>query len=328
MSAAEANNATARIAAKWFQAAEASGDFMGIRYGRGTVGSEAVSWTFVPHAECDGIGGFARLLREQGDVLPTLPTTTNPKRGWVRPVWNLWRASRADNDCALRADWALYDTNPAGASQAVAWHLFTEAETQQIRQYCRQHSVSVNSYLLQQLDLAVRPDIHSPEGTVRWIVPVNLRGAVNHGDDTANHVSYIQPCIGVGATVSAIQQQIDQRLRRNEHWGNYLVMLWVGGLVSAGAMLQLVLKDRTKPQGNIGAFSNLGVWDSTQTMASEDFWLFCPPVSKGQLLGAGCVTFQNRLSLTLQGHPGLSDRPELAKNWVARGVEGARCAAS
>ena len=42
---------------------------------------------------------------------------------------------------------------------------------------------------------------------------------------------------------------------------------------------------------------------------SGDGWLFCPPVVTGQLLGAGCVTFQGRLGLAIQGRPmGLMER--------------------
>ncbi|MDG2323631.1 MAG: hypothetical protein P8M08_08935, partial [Akkermansiaceae bacterium] len=77
-------------------------------------------------------------------------------------------------------------------------------------------------------------------------------------------------------------------------------------------------RDRTKPAGNIGAFSNLGVWDPDKTIETSDCWLFCPPVVKGQLLGAGCVTFQGRLGLTIQSHPALQNPPEIPKTWLNR----------
>jgi hypothetical protein len=308
--------------AQWFRVAEQSGDFMGIRYGRAKIGSDSIKWSFIPHDECDGIGGFARMLRARGSPLTTLPTTANPRRGWIRPLWQLWRASRQPANCSLREDWMLYNENPPGPSQAVAWHLFSETETAQIRKSCRQRSVSVNSYLLQQLDQAVRPDLHQPSAILEWMIPVNLRGDVIHLDDTANHVSYISPTLSPSDSLQSIQQQIRGRLSRSEHWGHYLVMLCVGKLLSERAMLKLISQERNKPQGNIGAFSNLGVWDSARRLDPQDFWLFCPPVAQGQLLGAGCLTYQNRLSLTLQGHPGLSDRPQLAQEWMARWLKG------
>ena len=83
----------------------------------------------------------------------------------------------------------------------------------------------------------------------------------------------------------------------------------------------LLSKDRAKPAGNIGSFSNLGVWDVGKTPASGDGWLFCPPVVTGQLLGAGCVTFQGRLGLAIQGHSCLSSTPSVAMGWMGRWLE-------
>ncbi|MGJ8638579.1 MAG: hypothetical protein ACSHYA_04225 [Opitutaceae bacterium] len=311
-------SSTAEIAGQWFGAAEETGDYMGIRYGRGQIGSDAIEWSFVPHQDCDGIGGFARLLRAHGAELETLPRTSQPNRGILRPLWNLWRATLEPNHCAVRADWKLHQERRTGPSTAIAWHLFTEDETEQIRQQCRQQAISVNSYLLKQLDQAVRPDIHRPDACLQWMVPVNLRGDVIHTDDTANHVSYVKPRINATDTAANIQQQINGRLTRGEHRGSYLVMLALGKLFSHPSKIKIIAKDRTKSAGNIGAFSNLGVWDSEKSINTDNFWLFCPPVAQGQLLGAGCVSFQGRLGLTLQASPSLSDQPELANGWMNR----------
>lgn len=311
-------SAAAGIAGQWFRAAQETGDYMGIRYGRGKPGSETIEWFFVPHEVCDGIGGFARLLRGHGIELESLPRTAQPSRGILRPLWNLWRAALEPNHCATREDWKLYQDRRTGPSTAITWHLFTEDDTEQIRQHCRQQSISVNSYLLKQLDQAVRPDIHRPDACLQWMVPVNLRGDVIHADDTANHVSYVKPRINATDTTAEIQQQINRRLTRGEHRGSYLMMVVLGKLLSHKTKLKIVAHDRTRSAGNIGAFSNLGVWDSEKAIDTEHFYLFCPPVAQGQLLGAGCVTFQGRLGLSLQASPSLSNQPELATGWMER----------
>ncbi len=76
------------IAAEWFLASEASGDFMGIRYGRKPANTEEVDWSFISHCDCDGIGGFAKLLRKQGANLQTLPETKYPNHRIIQPLWN------------------------------------------------------------------------------------------------------------------------------------------------------------------------------------------------------------------------------------------------
>lgn len=293
---------------------------MGIRFGCLRQGSQEIEWSYVSHCECDGIGAFVRLLRGRGVTLDTLPTTNVPCRAVITPLWNLWKNRQIPDDCAQRNDWH-FDKHPhSGPSEAVAWHLFSEAETTNIVRRCRRLQVSVNSFLLKQLDQAVRPDIRRPDARIPWMVPVNLRGDFHLADDTENHVSCVDVLIASNDSPQAIHQQIQQRLQRGEHRANYL-LLGVGKLLSLGFKVKLLSRNRSKPNGNIGAFSNLGVWDSEKKAPNDHSWLFCPPVVDGQLLGAGCVTFQNRLALTVQAHPSQSRKPEMAACWMTRWVE-------
>ncbi|MEJ6730342.1 MAG: hypothetical protein QNK83_14375 [Akkermansiaceae bacterium] len=307
------------LTARWFQAVEATGDFMGIRYGRKPASSEEVEWAFVSHCDCDGIGGFARLLRNSGAKLHVLPETKHPNREIIKPLWKLWRKSRSVGKVATRQDWDLSKRQEAGSSQVVAWHLFTEEETEQIRQNCRRMNVTVNSFLLKYLDQAVRPDLKKSTAAIPWMIPVNLRGDIKHDDDTENHVSCVEPLVAAEDSPEDIQRQIRHCLASGEHRANYLI-LGMGRFLSPRAKINLISKNRDKPEGNIGAFSNLGVWDREKVIDTSDSWFFCPPVCKGQLLGAGCVTFQNRLSLTIQANLNFPDQPDIAKTWMARWI--------
>lgn len=305
------------IASQWFRASEATGDFMGIRYGRIPQGADEVEWAFVSHCECDGIGGLVRLLREQGAEIANLPETQHPCRGVIGPLWRLWRGRGQEPECADRRDWRLPAPAGTGDGMAVAWHLFTEEETQEIRARCQRQQVTVNSLLLKHLDQAIRPEIRKPQAKIPWMIPVNLRGDIHHADATENHVSCVEVRIAADDSAGAIQQQLRDRLRRGEHRANAL-LLEAGRFLSHGAKVRFLAKDRCKPAGNIGAFSNLGVWDSERKLETRDSWLFCPPVVKGQLLSAGCVTFQNRLGLVIQGRPGLAAAGGLTSTWMRR----------
>lgn len=315
--------------AKWFSAAESTGDFLDIRYGR--ISDEKVSkeveWCFVSHVECDGIGAFAQLLRQDGAELPKLPQTRNPNRQIIKPIWNFiyqnfLRSTPTSERSPNSENWALANTekNVASKSEALAWHLFTEEETESIRQRCRQMKVTVNSYLLKHLDQAVRSDLKLPHSDIPWMIPVNLRGDIQYADDTENHVSCVEPVISEDDSAAEIQRKIRHQFTLGEHRTKHLI-LKLGGFLNKRARVRFINKLRSNTKGNIGAFSNLGVWDSEKKIKNEDSWFFCPPVGKGQLLGAGCVTFQNRLSLTIQAHSDLSDKPELAKAWMQRWVD-------
>ena len=294
---------------------------MGIRYGRIPHGAEEVEWYFVHHSECDGIGGFARILRERGAKLPELPGTKNTSRGVIAPLWRLWRGARRNSECADCRDWKISGSPGAEPCRAVAWHLFTERETKDIRESCQRECVTVNSLLLKHLDQAIRPEIKRPQLKIPWTIPVNLRGDINHVDDTENHVSCVNPLVAADDSAEQIQKQIRRRLESGEHRAKHLI-LELGRFLSHAAKVKLLIKDRANPAGNIGAFSNLGVWDPEKKIATDDSWVFCPPVVTGQLLGAGCVTFQNRLCLAIQTHSGVSLSPDIAATWMKRWVEG------
>jgi hypothetical protein len=77
-------------------------------------------------------------------------------------------------------------------------------------------------------------------------------------------------------------------------------------------------------QWNLGSFSNLGNWDSEKEITQagcQGKWLFCPPVLRCQLIGAGCVTFQNQLSLMIQAHSELTTDSNLCKGWMQNWVK-------
>lgn len=306
-------------AADWFRASEGAGDFMGIRYGRMEEGGE-VEWHFVAHEECDGLGALGRLLREEGSDIGALPQTGHPCRGVIGPLWRAWRAGRKAakerKDWATREDWNLVEADGSGSPRSVAWHLFSETETAELVAQCKRRQVTVNSELLAHLDRAVRPDIRRPAKQIPWMIPVNLRGDVGYPDDTANHVSCIDVRIAAEATAAEIQEQIHGLLARGEHRAYHLLMQ-AGRLMSHEGRVRHLRRSRSRPHGNIGAFSNLGVWDADKQLPRQDRWLFCPPCGMGQLLGAGCVTFQGRLGLTIQS----AVEQRMVDAWMERWLE-------
>jgi hypothetical protein len=283
---------------------------MGIRYGRISGETGEVEWHFVSHIDCDGIGGFVRLLRECGAEIAELPQTRHPCRGVIGSLWNFWRDSRKEIKCAERADWLV----PGSETKTLAWYLFSDQETKQMVTRCRAMGVTVNSFLLKHLDGAVRPWIDRSEARIRWLIPVNLRGDVRYVDDTANHVSCVETCIAPDDSPEVIQSDILKRLKRGEHRANHLLLM-AGGFLSHEGKLDLLRKERAKRKGNIGSFSNLGVWEVS---GEADGWVFCPPVVTGQLLGAGCVTFNGRLGLAVQGRAADS----WMESWVSLVREG------
>jgi NRPS condensation-like uncharacterized protein len=225
--------------------------------------------------------------------------------------------------------WAPFDCGgPARPSNdrpptAVAWHVFDETETLRIRRVCRKAGVTVNSFLLKNLSKAIRVFLEDPSSVVPWMILVNLRGKVFRDRDTANYSTYLSVRVRSYETVHDIHRNIYAALARKEHWGNWYAFQ-SARLTTAGMRRFLMDKDLVTSSWNIGGFSNLGDWDPEKEMTSEECtgtWLFAPPVLRFQKIGAGCVTFQNRLSLMIQTHPELNVNPDVTAAWMQNWVK-------
>jgi hypothetical protein len=86
----------------------------------------------------------------------------------------------------------------------------------------------------------------------------------------------------------------------------------------------LIAKELAMPQWFFGGFSNLGEWDPEKRISQtscQGAWLFSPPVLSFQAVGAGCVTFQQRLSLVIQLHPRLTTSPAVPRTWINNWVK-------
>ncbi|MGD0614268.1 MAG: hypothetical protein ABSA69_02365 [Verrucomicrobiota bacterium] len=304
---------------------EELGEFIGIRFGRLAPGATEPEWMFLAHTKFDGIGGLAEILRRRGAKVESLPQIKHP----ADPSWfSLLRALPRFLSRRRRVKWG-FPGRGSGQSDslkpptAVAWHLFDERVTDQIRSVCGDAEVTVNSFLLKHLTQAIRPFLKDQSSVVPWMIPVNIRGKVDCGRDTAVHTSYVGVRVQSYEMVHDVHRNVYAALRSGEHWANWQ-MYFLGRFITAGMRRALIATGLGASQWNLGAFSNLGDWDREKEITQEDCqggWLFCPPVLRIMPIGAGCVTFQNRLSLTIQAHASLTTNPAVCKLWVANWVK-------
>jgi NRPS condensation-like uncharacterized protein len=309
----------------WFAAAEYLGEYIGIRFGHLPPGSQRPEWIFLRHTQFDGIGGLAELLRQRGtDVARLLQI----KHASPPSVMALLRALPKYLGPRRRHQWLPLPGEPRPSNNrqpppAVAWHVFDANSTTQIRRVCRKASVTVNSFLLKHLTKAVRPSLRDQSALIPWMIPVNLRGKVARDNDLANHSSYVSVKVGAYDTVYDVHRNVYTALASGEHWANWFA--YKGGLILPAWMRRFAVRTgRAVSQWNVGGFSNLGDWDPEKKITNAEAagaWLFSPPVLRCQMIGAGCVTFQNRLSLVIQVHPELTTDSTVPAEWLANWIK-------
>lgn len=309
----------------WFAAAEELGEYIGIRFGHIPLGAKEPEWTFMRHTDFDGIGGFAELLRRGGAQLGRLPQIRYPASP---STLSLLKTVPKFLKPKQRVKWMPLEGEPMPSSKeqppkAVVWHVFDEAATSQVRRVCRKAGVTVNSFLIKNLTKAIRPFLEDQSSMVPWMIPVNLRGKIVRDRDTANYSTYVGIKVQSYESVYDIHRNIYEALGRKEHWANWFAYQ-LGKFTTSRIRKFLVNKELAMSQWNLGSFSNLGDWDPDKEInqpGCQGKWLFCPPVLRCQLLGAGCVTFQNQLSLMIQAHPELTTNSEVCKGWMQNWVK-------
>lgn len=304
----------------WFETLESIGEYIGIRFGRVNEGSNTVDWLDMPHTEYDGIGGFAKILRDRGARVDGLPRTPHSiSESWWPfikgiPAMLAPRKRLSMVTGLAENEQKTYNVQPP----AIAWHVFSEEETTLIRKAGRILQISINSLLLRHLDRSIRQSLEDPSAVATWMIPVNLRGKIVRDVDTSNHSSYVAVNLAASETSLDVHKQIYKRLKRGEHWANWKAYK-LGKYLSPSIKEQTIKNDRGTSRWNIGGFSNLGIWDRHKKISSEDCqgpWIFAPPVIEGIRIGAGCVTYQNRLSLMIQAHPALTTDASITKAWM------------
>lgn len=310
--------------APWFIAVEALNEFIGMRFARIAPGKSEPEWIFVRHADYDGIGAIKMMFGERGGTVE-LPQAKHP----AQPSWrSFFRLLKMHLQPRSRLTWKNLGpsaklTDSSQPPPAVAWHAFDEATTTRMRDVCRKADVTMNSFLLINLTKTIRPYLEDLSPTVPWMIPVNLRGRVACERDTANHTSYLSVKVRPSDSVQDIHQNINAAMEREEHCANWFAY-GLEKFTTHGLRKFLIAKELATSQWNIGAFSNLGVWDPEKKITQPEClgdWLVCPPVLRFQLIGAGCLSFQGKLTLTIQAHPELTTDPAIPKAWMRHWVE-------
>ncbi len=286
-----------------FAALRDCGEDVSIIYGRKPSPAQAEPrWFELPHDRFDGIGGFAALLREQGFRVEALPELRDDRfrvlralRGLIAVLPTLGIRPRT---------WRKFDGSRTATllepGERLAWRVLSAEQTQRVVAAARRAGVTVNTYLLFHLDAEVGRALAAPASPRRWMIPVNLRGAVTRQSEPIPHMSFFTVDVGEGVSPTGLQAELTRLKQRAYHWGSWLA-LNSGRLIGRAGMRRDMRNREKKNHGWTGIFSNLGVWD----VPGSDPWIFCPAISRVHPIGAGCITMNGRLALAMQLHDAL-----------------------
>jgi hypothetical protein len=271
-------------------------------------------WMTVNHTEADGLLGFRQILQQLGVQAKRVQRRTRN----VPFAYNL--PSSSTLQWLLRhlmnggSQWRAFDVDyrpePDGSAlpQTRAFRIFSQDETLRFRRMALRLGVSLNTYLLHTLHQSISSELLPGENPATWMVPVDVRPLARHA---SNAISCVLATIEPGDSVLRLHRQIRDNLHGGQH-----VAIWK--LLSYWDQVQILssIGFNPSPPELAGIFSNLGEWTSDHPNGIGG-WLTCPPVTRFMPLGAGAVTWQGRLGLTMQTHPALRSDQADVESWMA-----------
>jgi len=291
--------------AEMFRALRDCGEDISIVYGQddGSSAHAEPRWFELQHDQYDGLSGLRELLRQQGLHVEKLPELRGDPFTFFRGLRGFFSILSAvkirRQQWKTEFDW-LRKVSFLPPNQRVAWRIFTEEQTRKIVAAAKAAGVTVNTYLLSHLDTAVAAELIPPGASRRWMIPVNLRGAVIKESELPPHMSFWGADLEAKVSAGQIQASINRHKESGSHWGMW-VMLQIGKLLGTEGMRKDIRKREKQGHGATGMFSNLGVWN----IPGAGPWFFCPAITRVYPIGAGCITMNGRMALTMQLHDAL-----------------------
>lgn len=274
-----------------------------------------VHWHNFSHAQYDGLGGVAQFLRRQGVPVKDLPQTKFKKApAWWKRPGILWRALHGQK--SPKFQWKTWRPQLKAGANELAWLVLSLEETQELQHLVQEQGISQNAWLLAQLNQLIVGELAVAGAQGQWMFPVNMRGAVDNGVDTANHSSAIALLTHAHSSASEIAAQISRKLKRAEHWGNW----WVfnsGRLLGRKAMKHFS-QQAEKKSFWFGTFSNMGEWQIQEHLPWQHpcALILAPPGSANYPVGMVLFTWRGRLALSLKIHPSIGGNKDLAQAYL------------
>jgi len=305
---------------EWFRARRDCGEDISILFGQVKANNSDKTkpdWFEMPHDEFDGIGALVHLLRSQGFSIEQLPVLQNDRYTTFRMLRGLLAFLPTSN--VRRQKWRSFDkslnNNILPVGERVVSHLFSDEQTKKMISITKAANVTLNTYLLYHLDAVVASQLTDASASRRWMIAVNLRGAITRPTELTNHLSFLAVDLVRDFSLGQLYDKINRLKKRGYHWAAWASLKGGGSMFGAEGMRRYLRTREKKGHGWTGTFSNLGAWN----IPGSGNWFFCPNVSRSFPVGAGCITMNGRLAIALQLHedfgPDTKTRQALLDAW-------------
>ncbi|MDF1782323.1 MAG: hypothetical protein P1U67_13610 [Alcanivoracaceae bacterium] len=263
-----------------------------------------VDWKTWPHADADGIGGFAKILRRLGFPCTTLPVCNET----YEPSWlEIICAGRAYPRASApkRVHWKQTYPFTVKDRRLPEVSFLTQEQTAALKNKAAKSGVSVGDVVFSTLSRVIAQHLISSEEPFYWFLGVNVRGAARVADESFNQASGISLLTYPDSNAAHWREQIRLGLKSKRHW-----VMWklahIGKYIGDNG-LSLMYRLSNKNTFYAGSCANMGDWplDDKQNPNITDNRLLCAvgPGTKNYPVNASLIGWNGMAVLVLKLHP-------------------------
>lgn len=257
----------------------------------------------VPHKLMDGAGALFNLGQENGFTVTPIKKEIkiNPPTKW-KYFFNCIKFIYWTRSCGNKL-WnfkLLKVLEPAITLQS--WLTLSLSDSSLLKTKAASQRISLNTLLFHTLDAELSLKFELENKKRSWWIPVNMRSdlGIDPGDPKTqrNYASNFTLDLFGNPTALDTQLKISESLKKQKHWATWWWQL-IGRFLPF-ATIKLIAKNKLANNQHVGAFTNLGEWESVPKDINIVFMahpLLSHPIC------ASCLIFNGKINLALRIYP-------------------------
>lgn len=282
--------------------------------------TKEITWKTWRHAETDGLGGIANILRPLGFPCSPLPVNNDPQL----PSWfEIIRASRKFSlpKSPKVVNWKqTYSYDPSQLHLPEVVYLSRE-QTNNIKKKAAITGVSAGNLIFSTLSRIIAQRLIEGDTPFYWFIPVNVRGACGIRNEQFNQASGVNIMVHPDSQAPYWQEQMKLALNSKSHWATWRLANM--GKYVGDHGLSLLYKVTSRSTHFAGSCSNMGEWPLSDERNAEvndhKVLSVIGPGTANYPINASLLGWNGAYALTLKLHPYIcpnqSNIRELADAW-------------
>lgn len=278
---------------------------------------KSVDWKSWPHADADGIGGFANILRPLGFPCNPLPVCNETRE----PSWlEIISAGLAHprESAPKRVNWKKTYPYAASDKRFPEVSFLDHAQTAALKAKAADSGEGLGNIVFAAMSRVIAEQMINGAEPFHWFMGVNVRGAAKIADESFNQASGISLLVQPDSDAEHWREQVRLALKSKRHWLTWKLAHLGQYIGDVG--ISLMYRLSSKNSFYAGSCAHMGDWPLNDKRNPEinDNRLLCGvgPGTENYPINASMIGWNGMTALVLKIHPVICENQSQTRELV------------